>query len=93
LMAKWKLSLTIPGASEDEIARGVAAAQQVFDDAGAIPFEAASAIFKRDGEIDDLSEREAWLTGVWDDADTAAQKAAGAKEPFYSGPLELLPIN
>jgi hypothetical protein len=36
-MAGWKLSLMIPGASEADIARGVAAAKTVFDAASAVP--------------------------------------------------------
>jgi hypothetical protein len=76
-MAKWKLSLTIPGASEDDIARGIAAAVAVFKEAGAIPYEAAAAIFKMLGEREDLDDREAWLTGVWQDAEAAAKKTAG----------------
>jgi hypothetical protein len=89
-MTAWKLSLTIPGASEDEIARGLAAAQAVFDDAGAIPSEAAAAIFKRDGEIEDLSEREDWLVDVWCDAERAAFFTATGKELPTEGCLELL---
>jgi hypothetical protein len=91
-MTGWKLSLTLPGASEEEVARGIAAAQAVFDAAGAIPFEAAAAIFKREGEIEDLSEREDWLVDVWCDAERAAYFASAGKELPTEGCLELVRV-
>ena len=90
---RWRLTLTIEGASEDDLSRGIAAAKQVFESEGAIPFEAASAIFKRDGEIDPLTEREDWLVSIWNDAERAAYQAATGKPIPHEGPLELLPIN
>jgi hypothetical protein len=84
-MTGWKLSLMIPGASEADIARGIATAEAVFNEAGAIPYEAAAAFFKMLGEREDLDEREAWLTGVWQDAEAAAKKlpASPARRPKH----------
>jgi hypothetical protein len=61
-----KLLIQIPGASELEIGRGIAAAQKVFDEAGTTPHEAAAASFKRDGEAEELTDREAEIAHLWD---------------------------
>jgi hypothetical protein len=70
-----KLVLDVKGATADEIERGLAAAFAVFDRAGATPIEAAVARFKRDGETEELTEREAEIAGLWDIADEAAIRA------------------
>jgi hypothetical protein len=70
-----KLLLDVKGATADEIERGLAAAFAVFDRAGATPVEAALARFKRDGETEELTDREAEIADLWEIADEAAIRA------------------
>lgn len=77
-MTEWTLAIRAEGVTEADIERGIAAAQTVFNVAGATPFKAAAACFKREGEIDDLSDEEIALCRVWEDADTAAAHACFA---------------
>jgi hypothetical protein len=86
-----ELLIHIPGATEPAIARGIAAAQKVFDDGGATPYEAATASFKRDGEVDELTDREADIAHLWYEADAAAAQACCAGWPNIpeSAALEL----
>jgi hypothetical protein len=74
----WRLSLRTDGATDSEIAAGLAAAQAVFDKAGVIPFDAAAAIFKRDGEREDLTDSEVALVHLWEYAEEAASQACSA---------------
>ncbi len=69
------LLLDVTGATAEELERGLAAALAVFDRAGATPYEAAVARFKRDGEIEELTDREAQIADLWDIADEAAIRA------------------
>jgi hypothetical protein len=54
-----RLLIEVEGATEEELQRGLAAAQAMFDDADVLVLEAAAAAFKRGGEQEDISEREA----------------------------------
>jgi HEAT repeat protein len=70
-----KLLLDVKGATAEELDRGLAAAFAVFDRAGTTPCEAAVARFKRDGETEDLTDREAEIADLWEIADEAAIRA------------------
>lgn len=72
------LLLDVKGATDEELARGLAAAREIFDAAGATPYEAAVARFKRDGEMDEMTDREARIADLWDIADEAAIRACCA---------------
>ena len=92
-MRKWNLAIRIEGATQDDVKRGIAAAQAVFDAAGVEPLDAAAAIFKRDGEVEELTDEDCELIEVWNAADTAANVAccgAWPKRPVHYI-LELLP--
>jgi hypothetical protein len=73
-----KLLIHIDGATELEVSRGIAAAQKIFDEGGATAYEAAAARLKRDGEQDDLTEREGQIAHLWEDADYGAAQACCA---------------
>jgi hypothetical protein len=45
------------------------------DRAGTTPIEAAAARFKRDGETEELTDREAEIADLWEIADEAAIRA------------------
>lgn len=74
------LKVTIPGATPDELGRGLAAAMAVFIEAKVDPADAAAGAFEREGwdisgfedEIDDAALNDA---EVWDRAHTAALNA------------------
>lgn len=87
-MSKKTLVVHAAGATTDEIARGLAAAQRVFDDAGVTPWRAAVALFDRDGwDIQEFREpapsRETFQQAeVWMTAEAAAHEVccAGGKK-------------
>jgi hypothetical protein len=82
------IDLNIPGADDEAIARGVAAAHDVFSHADAWPWDAAAAAVDRE-RIDrthapgaaHLSEEADRLAGVWEDAMAAAFRAAWPDYP------------
>jgi len=75
LTAESRLLLDVKGATAEDLARGLAVAMEIFTAAGTTPYEAAVARFKRDGEVDELTEREAQIADLWDIADDAAVRA------------------
>ncbi|TAM36955.1 MAG: hypothetical protein EPN61_15310 [Burkholderiaceae bacterium] len=94
----FQLALHIEGATPDDLARGVAAAQAVFDDTGVTPAKAARALFNRDGwdvrgfpEEAQPTEAEMQAAAVWEDAEFAATSAccAGWATVPVSAHLEL----
>jgi hypothetical protein len=92
-VSETNLAMHGESATDKKIARGIAAAQAVFDDAGVTAWEAATARFRRDNNINYLDEngaiRKDWTTEaesrisqLWDDAVGAAAqafRAGGAK--------------
>ena len=74
-----RLLVHIKGATDQDLERAVAAAWQVFEDARTHPYEAAAAIFKMEGETEDLTANENALVHLWHSAETAAVAAGGAK--------------
>jgi hypothetical protein len=74
-----RLLVHIKGATDQDLERAVAAAWQVFEDARTHPYEAAAAIFKMEGETEDLTDSENALVHLWHSAETAAVAAACAK--------------
>lgn len=80
------IRIAVEGASDDEIRRGLAAAQAVFDRAGVTAAEAAKARFITEawddyGFPDPQPEAELEICDVWDDADEAALNACCAGWP------------
>ena len=82
-----KIQLHVPGAREEELARGVAAAEAVLYRDGDIDLVAAMAanasrdfiMFHGDGQpINDITEEEQRLTTLWEDALGAALDACCA---------------
>ncbi len=79
-----KVIIHVDGAEDEELNRGVAAAQAVFDSAGVTAYEAATAHFARegwdvagfqgDGPMDAVMHRAA----IWHEADLAAVQACCA---------------
>ena len=86
-MYKLTLVVEVDGATSEEIARGHAAAQRVFDEGGITPLQAAQGWFDRDGWDDagfhepSPSDETLQRTKVWDEADTAALVARCAGWP------------
>ncbi len=94
----FQLALNVEDASLDDLARGVAAAQAVFDEAGVTPAQAARGLFTRDGWDDQGFPEEAQPTdaemlaaAVWEEAEFAATAACCAGWPTVpsSAGLEL----
>ena len=83
-----RLLVHIKGATDQDLERAVAAAWQVFEDARTHPYEAAAAVFKMEGETEDLTANENALVHLWHSAETAAVAAGGAKT-IDAGRLEL----
>jgi len=83
-----RLLVHIKGAMGQDLERAVAAAWQVFEEARTHPYEAAAAIFKMEGETEDLTANENALVHLWHSAETAAVAAGGAKT-IDGGCLEL----
>jgi hypothetical protein len=83
-----RLLVRIDGATDQDLERAVAAAWQVFEKARTHPFEAAAAIFKMEGETEDLTATDNALVHLWRTAETAATAAGGAKA-IDGGCLEL----
>lgn len=73
-MIEHRLLVHVEGASPEELARGLAAAQQVFDAAGVTAF-AAAAVFKTEEERGDLRDEEERLVHLRNDAARAAAAA------------------
>lgn len=76
------LYLNIPGATSEEIARGVAAARSLFDTVGITPYEAAAAHFRRVAwgdagfqASDAPTEAESRAADAWTAANAAAVKS------------------
>mgnify|MGYP001459875755 CR=1 FL=1 len=85
------ITLTVEGAEPEEIARGLAAAQAVFDRAGVTPDRAADARFNAEGwDIrgfdDDISGDDLAICTVWDEAEGAAIEACCAGWAKRPGP-------
>jgi hypothetical protein len=81
--AIMKLMLSVHGATPEQIAAGIAAAQAIFEREGCTAEEAADASFEVEGwDIrgfqGDLSDRAAELMGVWEEAQQAAIEACCA---------------
>jgi hypothetical protein len=70
-----RLTIQVEGATGEETARGLTAARRVFADNGTTAWEVAVAAFKRDGEYQELTDREAEIAHLWDVADSAARDA------------------
>lgn len=71
------LRLTVPGASEADIARGLVAARRHFEQRGVTPYTAAYALFYLEGEYDVPKEAYAWAK-AWCDAPDVAMAACCA---------------
>ena len=76
-----RLLVHIEGATDQAKERAGEAAWKVFEEARIHPFDSAAAIFKRDGELEDLTERECSLIDLWFRAEIVAAQAGGAKSP------------
>ena len=82
-----QLALTVPGATEDQLRRGLAAAEAVFIAAAVTYGEAAVAIFKRDDWDDAFglaperapTQAEFAAASVWEKAEVAAFAACGVQ--------------
>lgn len=87
-----QLRIEIKGATDEELAHGLAAAKAVFASAGVEPLASATALFKMEGEQEELSEDEGWLADLWIEADEAAAKACckGWNSPTNTANLELV---
>jgi hypothetical protein len=78
------LAIDVPGASQAEIERGIAAAWRVFADAGVTAWEAASAAFHQEsiddggGDWGECTEREVIAAEAWRVADRRAAVACCA---------------
>lgn len=83
-MKKARLHLAIDGASPEEIARGIAAAAEVFNREDVYPVDAENAVRERRLEARPLTGEEAHLAAVWDEAERAA---IGACSRAVSDPL------
>jgi hypothetical protein len=82
------IKLTIPGASPDQLAAGVHAAQVVFDAAGITPLAAARGAFAREGwdvAGTPVADAELEAAVVWDEAVEAAYAAACDGHPRPAG--------
>lgn len=95
------IRLQIEGARPDEISRGLAAAQQVFEKAGVTDEEAADARFAVEGWdvrqfTGDVPEAELEICDVWDEAEDAAIAACCSGWPAdripAAGCLELVRV-
>ncbi len=75
-----RLIARIEGATDQDREKAEAAAWQVFETARIHPIDAASAVFKMEGEQEDLTEQEHDLVELWFRAQTAAAEAVGADE-------------
>ncbi|MER9332892.1 hypothetical protein NKJ06_02565 [Mesorhizobium sp. M0293] len=88
------LLLTVPGASPEEIARGIAAAQAVLDRAGITAIEAAEGLFALEGWDDasfpdegEPTEEEDEAASAWMEASRAALDACCADWPAEKRPV------
>ena len=79
------LTLRADGASDEELARGLAAARAVIEAAATTPLAAASARFTRDCEMEELTDEENRICCVWDDAEEAALAACCPGRPEAEG--------
>ena len=89
------ITITVEGAKAEEIARGIAAAQAVFDRAGITPDQAAAARFNVEGWdikgfTDPISGEDLAICGVWDEADAAALEGWGKRRKPTFANLELV---
>jgi hypothetical protein len=78
-----RLLVHVEGATDQAKERAGEAAWKVFEEARIHPFDSAAAIFKRDGEQEELTERECSLIELWYKAENAAAQAGGAKSSHY----------
>ena len=92
--SEWELSLTVTDVDQETLARGLAAAKAVFDDAGVLPSEAAAAIFKLECEVEELTPRESAFADVWARAERAALETCrpGHPDNIFAGALELIKV-
>jgi hypothetical protein len=103
--ASIQLALNVPGASVDEIERGVLAAIAVLASAGMNPYDAARASFQLDGygqylsedgaiSEDSMTDEEVHICRVWDEAEEAAINACcvGWPEKPTLASLELVVV-
>jgi hypothetical protein len=92
------LAIDIPGASPEDIERGIAAAWQVFREAGVTAWEAASAAFHQEaiddggGQWREFTARDGVAAQAWREADHRAVEVccAGWGEVPYTARLELV---
>lgn len=90
-----RLNITITGATPEQLARGVAAAEATFAAAGIAPLDAAWAIFRRERpDYPELTDAECAGCAAWEAADEAALAACceGWSDRPTSARLELLDI-
>lgn len=86
------LILEIPGATSEELQRGLRAAAEFFESEGIHPVAAAAARFKVEGQRDDLSDQEIAAHHAWEQAQDIALEACcqgWSKVPDVHWPLSL----
>ncbi|MFC3326179.1 hypothetical protein [Mesorhizobium cantuariense] len=88
------LLLTVPGATSEEISRGIAAAEAALENAGFTAEEAADGFFAMEGwdsadPDDDLTGDEGDAAQAWSDAYTAARNACCAGWPEARMPTNM----
>jgi hypothetical protein len=76
------IKISIPGATKEELQRGVAAALKVFRDTGVHPMTAAEGRFRREAwdiggfQDENVTDQQLAAARIWDQADAAALEAA-----------------
>jgi hypothetical protein len=90
------ITISVQGADQNQIAKGIAAAMAVFDRAGVTPERAADARFAIEGWDDGgftgpISDDDLTLCGLWEEAEEAALSACceGWERKPRSASLEL----
>jgi hypothetical protein len=86
-----KITIRVDGATEEEIQRGLAAAQKVFDDAGVTAYTAATAAFMRD-QLDD-SHVLAWRHKISGLREGGQEDEAAAEEAKLADYMKALNID
>ena len=93
-MRKYDIELNFfaAGATDEEMARGEAAAWAVFEAAGVNPWVAAAAAFKQEGDWESITNEEGDLAELWREAEHVAIAACcdGWRERPLDVNLELV---